>query len=179
MDSTTILLGAPCAAGETFGIALSDGLLPGRRDQAAPFRTVCCRRSVSRPRRARLAAAAGPCSAAPSDRLSGYHCVSCRADAAPMLRNRRAHGLIIAHRSDLFSTSRSLDGTTVRTRQRFHAALVLIIAWAVTGPFFHYSDTWQLRVRAGVATDGSEWLLWVEGLNRCRGNHSRQRSAAQ
>ena len=95
---TIFLVCSALSALSSFGIALSDGLLPGRRDQAAPFGTVCCRRSVSRPRRARLAAAAGPCSAAPSDRLPGYQCVSCRAYAAPMLRNRRAHGLIIAHR---------------------------------------------------------------------------------
>ena len=112
-----------------------------------------------------------------------------------MLRNRRAHGLIIANRSDLFSQAAHWTGRQCGRASVFMAALVLIIAWAVTGPFFHYSDTWQLiqkswpvqksgakvriRVRAGVATDGSEWLLWVDGLNRCRGNHSRQRSAAQ
>ena len=32
----------------------------------------------------------------------------------------------------------------------FFAALVLIIVWAVTGPLFHYSDTWQLVVNTAT-----------------------------
>ena len=28
----------------------------------------------------------------------------------------------------------------------FLAALLLILAWAVTGPIFHYSETWQLVI---------------------------------
>ena len=29
-------------------------------------------------------------------------------------------------------------------------AVAVIIAWAVTGPFFHYSDTWQLIINTGT-----------------------------
>ena len=32
----------------------------------------------------------------------------------------------------------------------FAAALLLIIVWAVTGPLFHFSDTWQLVVNTGT-----------------------------
>jgi low affinity Fe/Cu permease len=32
----------------------------------------------------------------------------------------------------------------------FGAALLIIIAWAVTGPLFGYSDTWQLVVNTGT-----------------------------
>ena len=32
----------------------------------------------------------------------------------------------------------------------FLAALVIIAAWAVTGPVFHYSDTWQLVINTGT-----------------------------
>lgn len=32
----------------------------------------------------------------------------------------------------------------------FLAALVLILAWAVTGPVFHFSDTWQLVINTGT-----------------------------
>jgi low affinity Fe/Cu permease len=32
----------------------------------------------------------------------------------------------------------------------FMLALVLIIIWAVTGPFFHYSDTWQLIINTAT-----------------------------
>jgi low affinity Fe/Cu permease len=30
------------------------------------------------------------------------------------------------------------------------AALALIVAWAITGPFFHYSDTWQLIINTST-----------------------------
>lgn len=32
----------------------------------------------------------------------------------------------------------------------FMIALVVIIVWAVTGPLFHYSDTWQLVINTGT-----------------------------
>jgi low affinity Fe/Cu permease len=32
----------------------------------------------------------------------------------------------------------------------FGLALLLVIIWAVTGPVFHYSDTWQLTVNTGT-----------------------------
>jgi len=32
----------------------------------------------------------------------------------------------------------------------FLFALIIIIVWAVTGPIFHYSDTWQLIINTGT-----------------------------
>ena len=32
----------------------------------------------------------------------------------------------------------------------FIVALVVILIWAVTGPVFHYSDTWQLIINTGT-----------------------------
>ena len=32
----------------------------------------------------------------------------------------------------------------------FFFALVMVIGWAVTGPAFHYSDTWQLVINTGT-----------------------------
>ncbi|RYZ30262.1 MAG: low affinity iron permease family protein [Chitinophagaceae bacterium] len=32
----------------------------------------------------------------------------------------------------------------------FLVALLVIIAWAVTGPIFHFSDTWQLVINTGT-----------------------------
>jgi low affinity Fe/Cu permease len=32
----------------------------------------------------------------------------------------------------------------------FAAALLVILAWAVTGPLFHFSDTWQLVINTGT-----------------------------
>jgi low affinity Fe/Cu permease len=32
----------------------------------------------------------------------------------------------------------------------FMAAMLVVIAWAVTGPVFHYSNTWQLVINTGT-----------------------------
>jgi len=32
----------------------------------------------------------------------------------------------------------------------FSAALVIVIGWAVLGPIFHFSDTWQLVINTGT-----------------------------
>jgi low affinity Fe/Cu permease len=36
------------------------------------------------------------------------------------------------------------------TSMAFMVALAVIIVWAVTGPIFHYSDTWQLVINTGT-----------------------------
>jgi low affinity Fe/Cu permease len=33
----------------------------------------------------------------------------------------------------------------------FIAAGVIIVAWGITGPYFHYSDTWQLIINTGTS----------------------------
>ena len=43
--------------------------------------------------------------------------------------------------------------TTARQAGRpitFLFAVFIVIAWAVTGPIFHYSDTWQLIINTGT-----------------------------
>ena len=32
----------------------------------------------------------------------------------------------------------------------FFLAVLVILAWAITGPLFHYSDTWQLIINTGT-----------------------------
>jgi len=32
----------------------------------------------------------------------------------------------------------------------FFSAVIVLIAWAVSGPFFHFSDTWQLIINTGT-----------------------------
>jgi low affinity Fe/Cu permease len=32
----------------------------------------------------------------------------------------------------------------------FIAALLVVVVWGITGPFFHYSDTWQLVINTGT-----------------------------
>lgn len=38
----------------------------------------------------------------------------------------------------------------VGSPQVFAAAVLLIVGWALTGPAFHFSDTWQLVVNTGT-----------------------------
>jgi low affinity Fe/Cu permease len=38
----------------------------------------------------------------------------------------------------------------VGTSAAFCFALVVVMAWAALGPFFHYSDTWQLVINTGT-----------------------------
>ena len=52
--------------------------------------------------------------------------------------------------SDLFSQAAHWTGRQCGRASVFMAAVVLIIAWAVTGPFFHYSDTWQLIINTST-----------------------------
>ena len=39
---------------------------------------------------------------------------------------------------------------TVGTYRAFLVALVLVVAWAITGPLFHFSDSWQLVINTGT-----------------------------
>jgi low affinity Fe/Cu permease len=52
--------------------------------------------------------------------------------------------------SDLFSQVAHWTGRQCGRASVFMAAVVLITAWAVTGPFFHYSDTWQLIINTST-----------------------------
>lgn len=38
----------------------------------------------------------------------------------------------------------------VGTKWAFLMALAVIVAWVVSGPYFHYSDTWQLVINTGT-----------------------------
>jgi len=37
-----------------------------------------------------------------------------------------------------------------RQRLGFAAAILIIVVWALTGPTFHFSDTWQLIINTGT-----------------------------
>ena len=52
--------------------------------------------------------------------------------------------------SDLFSQAAHWTGQQCGRASVFMAAVVLIIAWAATGPLFHYSDTWQLIINTST-----------------------------
>jgi low affinity Fe/Cu permease len=43
------------------------------------------------------------------------------------------------------ATSRAAGSATT-----FLAAIAVVVVWAITGPLFHYSDTWQLVINTGT-----------------------------
>jgi low affinity Fe/Cu permease len=58
---------------------------------------------------------------------------------------------------DLFCRIRDAFGVCARKASRilgsawaFVCAIVIIAVWALTGPTFHYSDTWQLIINTGT-----------------------------
>jgi low affinity Fe/Cu permease len=51
---------------------------------------------------------------------------------------------------DGFQTFATRASLWVGTKWAFAFAVLVIVGWAITGPHFHYSDTWQLVVNNGT-----------------------------
>ena len=51
---------------------------------------------------------------------------------------------------DAFHVFARQSSTVLGTPWSFILALAIIVAWAVTGPMFHFSDTWQLIINTGT-----------------------------
>ena len=51
---------------------------------------------------------------------------------------------------DFFQAFATRCSQVAGSRLTFLTAVLLIIVWAVTGPFFHYSDAWQLVVNTAT-----------------------------
>jgi low affinity Fe/Cu permease len=51
---------------------------------------------------------------------------------------------------DHFAQFANSCSTYLGSRWAFVAAIGIIVVWAVTGPLFHYSDTWQLIINTGT-----------------------------
>ncbi len=56
----------------------------------------------------------------------------------------------IVARSDRFARFSARSSHYLGSRWAFIGAIGVILAWAVTGPIFHYSDTWQLVINTGT-----------------------------
>ena len=61
-----------------------------------------------------------------------------------MARNKRSNLAQILERFSLKATQATGTSTA------FILAMAVIIVWALTGPFFHFSDTWQLVINTGT-----------------------------
>lgn len=52
--------------------------------------------------------------------------------------------------NELFRKFSQSISTAVGTPWMFMLAVAIIVIWAVTGPLFHFSDTWQLVINTGT-----------------------------
>jgi low affinity Fe/Cu permease len=55
----------------------------------------------------------------------------------------------------------------------FSAALLIILIWSVTGPIFHFSDTWQLIINTGT-TIVTFLMVFLIQNSQNRDNHAMQ-----
>jgi low affinity Fe/Cu permease len=56
----------------------------------------------------------------------------------------------ILTRSDRFGKFAARSSHYLGSRWAFIVAIGVIVVWALTGPVFHYSDTWQLVINTGT-----------------------------
>ena len=54
------------------------------------------------------------------------------------------------HSHDFFRKWAHKTSTSVGSPWAFTLAVLIIAAWGVTGPIFHFSDTWQLVINTGT-----------------------------
>jgi low affinity Fe/Cu permease len=52
--------------------------------------------------------------------------------------------------NDWFGKFAALASGWLGSKLAFAAAAAIIVLWAATGPFFHFSDTWQLVINTGT-----------------------------
>lgn len=54
------------------------------------------------------------------------------------------------HHKDHFGQFANTCSTYLGSRWAFAAAIGIIIVWGISGPIYHYSDTWQLVINTGT-----------------------------
>jgi len=52
--------------------------------------------------------------------------------------------------SDAFRLFAKRSSSMLGSAWAFAAAILIILIWGLTGPMFHYSDTWQLIINTGT-----------------------------
>ena len=65
--------------------------------------------------------------------------MNCRETEAPIIPSK-----------DRFGHFASSASTCLGSQWAFAAAIGVIVIWAVTGPLYHYSNTWQLIINTGT-----------------------------
>jgi low affinity Fe/Cu permease len=68
----------------------------------------------------------------------------------PAEKSPAAGVTVLAAGSDKFGKFAARSSHYLGSRWAFAAAIGVIVAWGLTGPIFHYSDTWQLIINTGT-----------------------------
>ena len=63
---------------------------------------------------------------------------------------RVATQIAVQTKGDAFGRFSSSASTWLGSKWAFLGAILVIVVWAVTGPIFHFSDTWQLVINTGT-----------------------------
>jgi low affinity Fe/Cu permease len=61
-----------------------------------------------------------------------------------------ATSTVVVTGPDRFGKFAARSSHYLGSRWAFVAAIGVIVVWAITGPIFHYSDTWQLVINTGT-----------------------------
>jgi low affinity Fe/Cu permease len=64
--------------------------------------------------------------------------------------SRVSKQITIETKGDTFGKFAASASTWLGSKWAFLGAITVIVVWAVTGPIFHYSDTWQLVINTGT-----------------------------
>jgi low affinity Fe/Cu permease len=65
--------------------------------------------------------------------------------------------------NDVFRRFAQMTSSAVGSPWAFVLASIVIIAWAVTGPLFHFSDTWQLIINTGTTIVTFLMVFMIQG----------------
>jgi low affinity Fe/Cu permease len=61
-----------------------------------------------------------------------------------------ATGNAVSHHASLFHALARRCSQALGSPWAFACALLVVLAWAASGPLFHFSDTWQLVINTGT-----------------------------
>jgi low affinity Fe/Cu permease len=70
--------------------------------------------------------------------------------AAPKSKEECDERDLLCRIRDAFGVFARKTSTVLGSAWAFVCALLVIVVWALTGPTFHYSDTWQLIINTGT-----------------------------
>src|SRR5438046_11490 len=66
------------------------------------------------------------------------------------LKEQESSGDFFCMVSDAFRIFARRSSTILGSAWAFAVAILIIVVWGITGPTFHYSDTWQLIINTGT-----------------------------